>query len=93
MGETIDGSQTQRPVTRVSHPYHAVNRSHSSAHTPQRQTSHRAEPPPASSHCLPPWHTHMLGSRPHLHAPVPEGRGVELEGPLIVRCPLTHEPF
>ena len=50
---------TDRPwesETRVPHPYHAASRSHSSAQTPQRQTSHRDEPPPASSHCLLHWH-------------------------------------
>lgn len=80
---------SQRPVTRVSHPYHAANRSHSSAHTPRRQTSHRAEPPPGR-HPPPRTASHRgtggWWSRPHQS----EHRGARVEGPLMpypVRCP------
>ena len=73
---------SQRPVTRVSHPYHAANRSHSSAHTPRRQTSHRAEPPPGR-HPPPRTASHRgtggWWSRPHQS----EHRGARVEGPLM----------
>lgn len=84
---------SQRPVTRVSHPYHAANRSHSSAHTPRRQTSHRAEPPPARH--PPPRTAEHRGtggwwSRPP-SSPSTEGRGSRDRSCLIripVRWPL-----
>jgi hypothetical protein len=87
MGETM-GVRDPR-LTRVSHPYHAANRSHSSAHTPRRQTSHRAEPPPGR-HPPPRTASHRgtggWWSRPHQS----EHRGARVEGPLMpypVRCP------
>jgi len=53
-------------------------------------------PPPASSHCLPPWHRWMVVPAAPVRAPRGAGRGTAYALCLIRcagRCPLTHKPF